>query len=111
MKNRSLIVLSWTLFVFVTAAVAQTPTAPTPIPLWPNGAPNAFGNDSPGDQPRVTPFPAPNMPGRETHTAILVLPGGSYAHLATDYEGVQEARWLNKMGISAFVLEYRLGPR
>jgi acetyl esterase/lipase len=98
------------LLLFVTAAVAQTKD-PAPTPLWPNGAPGALGDASPLDQPRITPFPAPPTPGHETHTAILVLPGGSYAHLATDYEGVQVAKWLNKLGVSAFMLEYRLGPK
>lgn len=32
-------------------------------------------------------------------------------HLAMDHEGVQIARWLNSLGISAFVLQYRLGPK
>jgi acetyl esterase/lipase len=40
-----------------------------------------------------------------------VCPGGGYAHLAMDHEGVQVAAWLNKLGISAFVLKYRLGPK
>jgi acetyl esterase/lipase len=28
-----------------------------------------------------------------------------------DHEGVQIARWLNSIGVAAFVLKYRLGPR
>ncbi len=112
MKNRSLAAIATTLLVFVAAAVAQTPTTPAPIPLWPQGAPGALGNDSPQDQPRITAFPAPKIPGRvATRTAVLVLPGGSYAHLATDHEGVQVAKWLNSLGVSAFMLEYRLGPK
>jgi acetyl esterase/lipase len=96
--------------LLATAAVAQ-PKTPAPIPLWPQGAPGALGNASPGDQPRITPFPAPKMPGRETHTAVLILPGGSYIGLATDHEGLQVAKWLNNLGVSAFMLEYRLGPK
>jgi len=99
------------LLLFVTAAVAQ-PAKPAPVPLWPQGAPGALGSDSPGDQPRITAFPAPKIPGHtDTHTAILVLPGGSYAHLATDHEGVQVATRLNNLGVSAFMLEYRLGTK
>jgi acetyl esterase/lipase len=96
--------------LFVTVAVAQVPT-PAPVRLWPQGAPGALGNESPGDQPRITAFPAPKTPGHETHTAVLILPGGSYAHLATDHEGLQVAKWLNNLGVSAFMLEYRLGPK
>jgi acetyl esterase/lipase len=39
--------------------------------------------------------------------AILVLPGGGYQNLAFKKEGTEVAKWLNTMGISAFVLMYR----
>ena len=41
----------------------------------------------------------------------MVCPGGGYGGLAMDHEGKQIAEWLNNLGISAFVLKYRLGPR
>jgi len=44
-------------------------------------------------------------------TGIIVCPGGGYVHLAMSYEGTDVAKWLNTMGISAFVLKYRLGPK
>jgi len=93
------------------AMAASQPQTPTPVPLWPQGAPGALGSDSPADQPRITAFPAPNKPGNETHTAVLILPGGAYSHLATDHEGIQVAKWLNNLGVSAFMLEYRLGTK
>jgi acetyl esterase/lipase len=40
-----------------------------------------------------------------------VIPGGSYTYLATNHEGRQVANFLNAMGITAFVLRYRLGPK
>lgn len=40
--------------------------------------------------------------------AILILPGGGYGGLAVEHEGNQVAKWLNKIGISAFVLYYRM---
>ncbi len=49
--------------------------------------------------------------GAGVHTAVIVLPGGGYTHLAIEKEGGAEARWLNEHGVTAFVLEYRLGPR
>ena len=49
--------------------------------------------------------------GSEVHTAVIVMPGGGYTHLAIEKEGGAEARWLNEHGVTAFVLEYRLGPR
>ena len=45
------------------------------------------------------------------HSAVIVMPGGGYTHLAIEKEGGAEARWLNEHGVTAFVLEYRLGPR
>jgi pectinesterase len=79
----------------------------TPIVLWPGGAPGAAGKD-PVDVPTLTPF----LPLKEkaTGAAIIVCPGGGYTHLA-DHEGAPVAQWLNSIGITAFVLKYRLGPR
>lgn len=85
------------------ALVAQTPTAEL---LWPQGAPNALGT-SPEDQPSLTPF---LVSGGSAGTAVIVCPGGGYQHLAMDKEGYQVAQWLNTLGVSAFVLQYRLGP-
>lgn len=42
---------------------------------------------------------------------VIVCPGGGYRTLASDHEGRQVAQWLNLVGIHAFVLRYRLGPR
>ncbi|MFN7647208.1 MAG: alpha/beta hydrolase, partial [Acidobacteriota bacterium] len=42
-------------------------------------------------------------------TAILIAPGGGFRHLAIDKEGHDVARWLNSLGISAFVLQYSAG--
>ncbi len=41
-------------------------------------------------------------------TAVLVLPGGGYSHLSMNKEGKKIAEWLNSLGITAFVLKYRL---
>ncbi|MEU8362902.1 alpha/beta hydrolase [Nonomuraea sp. NPDC048882] len=41
--------------------------------------------------------------------AVVVFPGGAYHHLA-DHEGAPVARWLNSLGIAAFVLRYRIAP-
>ena len=75
--------------------------------LWPMGAPGAKGTAD-ADKPSLTLFPAP-VKGR-VPTGIIVCPGGSYLNLSVTKEGTDVAAWLNKMGISAFVLKYRLGP-
>jgi acetyl esterase/lipase len=42
---------------------------------------------------------------------MVVCPGGSYMSLASHHEGRQVAEWLNTLGVTAFVVQYRLGPR
>lgn len=43
-------------------------------------------------------------------TAVIVAPGGGMYALSIESEGRQVAKWLNKKGIAAFVLKYRLVP-
>jgi acetyl esterase/lipase len=45
---------------------------------------------------------------KRTGTAVIVCPGGGYVHLAMTHEGTDVAAWLNSLGITAFVLKYRL---
>jgi acetyl esterase/lipase len=94
--------------LLATALFAQAPKPPKPEFLWPDGAPGALGTDD-ADKPSLTPYLVPE--GRGTGTAIVVCPGGAYMHLALDHEGAQIAQWLNSIGVAAFVLQYRLGPR
>lgn len=42
-------------------------------------------------------------------TAVVVAPGGGFSILAIEHEGRDVARWLNQLGVSAFVLRYRVG--
>jgi acetyl esterase/lipase len=90
---------------------ATTTTPPTgyarTVVLWPNGAPGALGTGD-GDVPKLFVYPAS---GAGVHSAVIVMPGGGYTHLAIEKEGGEEARWLNAHGVTAFVLQYRLGPR
>ena len=50
----------------------------------------------------------PSRIKNDNKPAILVMPGGGYYDLWFDKEGVDVAKWLNKIGVSAFVLKYRL---
>lgn len=90
-------------FVMVTA-MAQ----PSSELIWPTGAPGALGTGDP-DKPSLTAYLAD--PAKANGTAVVVCPGGGYGALAVDHEGKQIAEYLNNLGISAFVLRYRLGPR
>jgi len=57
-------------------------------------------------QPNLTAFvPAP---GTANGTAVIICPGGGYARLSIDSEGYDVAKRLNEMGVTAFVLKYRL---
>ena len=93
------------LFTFAGMIFAQQPST---VPLWPNGAPGALGNDD-SDKPTLTVF----LPWDKSvsRTAVVVCQGGGYGMLADNHEGRQVANWLNSLGIAAFVLKYRLGPR
>jgi acetyl esterase/lipase len=84
------------------------PAPPKAELLWPGGAPGALGTAD-EDQPSITLHVVPA--GRGTGTAVIVCPGGAYQHLSMDKEGEQVAGWLNSIGVAAFVLKYRLGPR
>jgi len=46
--------------------------------------------------------------GRTSGTAVIVCPGGGYVHLAMTHEGTDVCKWLNSLGITAFLLKYRL---
>jgi acetyl esterase/lipase len=56
-------------------------------------------------QPTLTMF----LPAKtQSSTAVIVIPGGGYAALNIHYEGYDVAKRLNELGITAFVLKYRL---
>jgi acetyl esterase/lipase len=79
--------------------------------LWEDGAPGAQGT-SDEDKPALTLYPARSgWANPEPTTAVIIAPGGSYQRLAANHEGRQVANWFNALGVSAFVLRYRVGPR
>lgn len=45
---------------------------------------------------------------KATGTAVIICPGGAYYGLAFIHEGKQVAQWLSSLGVTAFVLHYRL---
>lgn len=57
-------------------------------------------------KPTLTAFLPPAGSGKGT--AVIVCPGGGYGVLVIDREGYRVAKELNKAGIAAFVLKYRL---
>lgn len=81
---------------------------PAKVRLWPDGAPLAKGQED-KDQPFVYAWPAAKE--KANGAAFVVCPGGGYGGLASDHEGTQVAKWFNGLGVSAFVLHYRLGTQ
>jgi acetyl esterase/lipase len=94
---------------------------PTVIDIWQGKIPGAIENPSykplidSGDNwikmrfithPVMDMYPAPA--DKSTGTAVIICPGGGYWGLAISHEGSQIADWLNSLGITAFVLKYRL---
>jgi acetyl esterase/lipase len=90
------------------ALFGQPANLPKAELLWANGAPGAMGSED-LDKPTLTPFVVPA--GRGTGAAVIVCPGGGYSGLSMDKEGHDIARWMNSIGVTAFVLKYRLGPK
>jgi acetyl esterase/lipase len=105
---RQVITLALALLASGVALAQRQVAEPETVLLWPDGAPGAAGTED-VDKPTLTLYPASEE--RSTATAVVVCPGGGYRNLAMDHEGVQIARWLNSIGVGAFVLKYRLGPR
>ena len=68
-----------------------------------NGTPNAIRKVT---DPTLKLFLVDN--NNSNNTAVVICPGGGYSGLAHDKEGDKIAIWLNSIGISAFVLKYRL---
>jgi acetyl esterase/lipase len=107
-----LVLISLFLLTASSLAVAEE-KAPSPlvgpiVHLWPNGAPGAVGDEE-RDRPSVSVYLAPAE--KANGAAVVVCPGGGYGFLAVDHEGHQVAEWLNHLGVSAFVLQYRIAPR
>lgn len=48
------------------------------------------------------------QPGKPNGTAVIICPGGGYSGLAFDKEGILVAKRFMEIGVTAFVLKYRL---
>ena len=87
------------------------------IPLWKNGAPGFENKKDEPEQakdwwvrninnPSITVF----LPPKEiaTGASVVVCPGGGFMNIVYDAEGKDAAKYLNSIGVTAFVLKYRL---
>ena len=57
-------------------------------------------------EPRMYAWPASKE--NNCGTAVLICPGGGYSGVSAIKEGEEFARWFNEIGVSAFVLYYRM---
>jgi len=103
--------------LFLSLLITGAAMAQERIMLYPNGAaesnelkvaesfrdPEFIMNIS---EPRMIAFPADKE--KANGVAVLICPGGGYGGVSHIKEGEEFARWFNQMGISAFVLHYRM---
>ena len=98
-------------------AKAQKDPSPQVIRLWPSGAPGVGDRRNQPERaaeywvknvndPTLTAFAAD--PRHSNGAAVIVIPGGAHKEIVWTTEGRNVARALNRMGISAYVLKYRL---
>lgn len=105
------------LFIFLCCFVTMVANAQTVMPLY-NGLPPG-GIAAPDEEitdkdnnrgltsvPTLTAYLPPKE--KATGTAVLICPGGGYAWVVLQKEGLNIAEYFVKQGIAAFVLKYRL---
>ncbi|MFT5303048.1 MAG: acetyl esterase/lipase [Mariniblastus sp.] len=61
------------------------------------------------DSPTLTVYPAPK--DNSNGCGVVICPGGGYNVLAWQHEGVELAEWFNSIGVTAFILKYRVPRR
>jgi acetyl esterase/lipase len=99
------------------------------VPLWPHASPEPAPNTEPEkdvttdkdalisghrssrltnvSNPTITIIPPPSGV-KNTGSAALVFPGGGYARLAWDGEGLDTCQWLNSVGMTCLLVKYRV---
>jgi acetyl esterase/lipase len=97
---------------------SYTANAQTVIPLWPKGAPGFEDRRNEPERakdywvrnihnPTLTVYAPPA--GKANGAAVVVCPGGGHRLLVITSEGANPAKYYNSIGVTVFVLKYRLG--
>ena len=120
-KVHAILVVSIFLGMIPTASGQTLPEPASVIPLYEGVAPGSESWDweekhieSAAGLPIVQNVVKPVLmyyppdPGTDVETAMVIAPGGGFRNLMMSYEGVDIARYLNKLGVHAYVLKYRL---
>lgn len=116
MTPRSALLVTTTSLALAARTALGVPADNTVTPLWSEGVPQSGINlkvkaggptaVGPAREPSIT-YLKPAV-DRAKGSAVIVIPGGGYSTVVTDREGTQYARWLGTLGISGFVLNYRI---
>jgi acetyl esterase/lipase len=109
------------LFLAITGSLGTTGSAQNIIPLYPDSVPNSkpviIEEKSDTDESgmiRISNITKPTievfLPPKEkaNGTGVIIFPGGSYRMVSYTLEGTQLAQRFNEMGVTAFVVKYRL---
>ncbi|MCW3465524.1 alpha/beta hydrolase [Chitinophaga nivalis] len=120
--NKACVISFFYIFLMMIGLNTEIQAQQQVIHLWPGTVPGEVDAkqaavvtaDSSGGVKRLTDitdpvlevFPAPAK--NNTGVGVIVCPGGAYNILAVDLEGYEIAHWLNKLGYTAFVLQYRV---
>ncbi len=117
----------WFALVFALAlALPARGEEPAVVKLWPGKAPGEtkdigaekfLEQKGPNDvkrlgnvsEPTITIYSPPK--DKNTGTVVVVAPGGGYSILAIEHEGSDVCAWLNKLGVTAVLLKYRVPKR
>jgi acetyl esterase/lipase len=112
-----LLLLPISVLLFVSQTQKEDAQPPIVIPLWAKGAPGFEDRKNEPEKakdwwvrnihnPSITAY----IPSKEksTGTAVLICPGGGHQNLVFNAEGVDAALFFNNLGVTAFVLKYRL---
>ena len=111
--------LMLSLFLGLSSLVSSAQEARTFIPLWKNGVPGFESKAKEPEQAKdywVKNINNPSLEvilpaaGTANGTAVVVCPGGGFRLLVYGAEGTEPGQYLAKLGITVFVLKYRL-PR
>ncbi|MGN6398514.1 MAG: alpha/beta hydrolase [Mucilaginibacter sp.] len=104
--------------LFLYPALLWAQTEPAVIPLWEKGAPGFESRRNEPElakdywvrnihNPSLTVFLPPK--DKANGSAVVICPGGGHRLLVYTAEGVDPAKFLNNLGVTVFVLKYRLG--
>ena len=107
-----------TLALALSISAATGADVPPVIHLWEKGAPGfesrkdepevvKSGSVSNVHNPSITVFPAPK--DKANGAAVIIVPGGGHRQLGFIGEGVEPAKFMNDLGITAFVLNRGYG--